>query len=269
MKSIRTIGVVLLAMVLLGFGCSKANVNNNVGVTSGGGVSSYSGDYKVVPGLGGIVFVVTVSGGPVTKLGVTMSDPEGGSVTRVLTEEDMVTGQGVRFQASPEPGKWAITAKTFQGKIVWHKDIDWVAGQLSVDDVFPNIADGRLTGFMLGLKQTGNMPIIFTGIKSVKLDGLPAGSLPSLSMDDSVMVGEKYAMSVRWQVAVPPGNHRISGGLEFGKSQTLDFSKDFVVPGQAPGTRVVAQVSQQQNVPTPTRRRIAPGFEKQFATSRK
>lgn len=94
--------------------------------------SGYSAEYTLSESAYG-GFDVTVKG-PAAKLGVVLTDPDGKSVSKIISAEAMISNSATihMVQKSFKAGTWTLNVKTVEPeKVVWQKRFDLSPGQLT------------------------------------------------------------------------------------------------------------------------------------------
>jgi hypothetical protein len=267
--------VVMIALMVLGniAGCSKKD-------GGGGGIfgSPYSVDYKVILLDNSNVGIEATVKGPVAKLEVVLTGPEGVSDTQTIEQSDMVSKSQIikMTMRNPQPGKWVLALKTLNPeKVVWQKDISFSLGQLAVEnvsfDLVPN--NGQIEGYYVegikvSLKKDGNLPVEFTEV-SAAIGGKECNSR-CISLGEA-MVDQQHTVKIAVSCSPTPEmidrdtrngglpytaalfrpgeRYSVTGKLFFGKNRSsLDFETEFVVPQKGAQTNSVRGVSPKYKV---------------------
>lgn len=265
-------------------GAAKGNFLPGESGSSGsfGGVfgSPYSVQYKVVSLNDSAAIEATVKG-PAAKLAVILTDPKGESEARIVEKDLMIANSHTieMYMRDPQAGTWVLTLKTVDPEnVVWQKDITFSSGHLTLADVkcelTPNNWMGQfngyqLTGIQVTLQKDGSLPVEFTDA-SLALDGVECSvtAMRTVSVAQRVNVSivvfrcpptkkqmDEYDRQSGFKGLPPlealfrPGErHLAKGKVFFGKDKgrkSLDFEKEFVVPGN--GTQATAAPKRSRN----------------------
>lgn len=227
--------VIIALMFLFGVvGCSKKS-----GAIWG---SPYNVDYKIASADNVNAGIEVIVKGPAARLVVTLTDPEGRLMIKIIEKEEMIANcQTVTVPMRDlRGGTWVLAVKNFDtGQIVWKKNISLSLGSLAVADVkfdlvpqtglMGNFVGYRLDGIKVVLKKDGNLPVKFTDAFAA-IDGKECNIMSSIH--PRVMVAQQQTVDmIVYYLPCDPG-HRgiIKGTFFYGRDQSLVFEKEFVVP---------------------------------------
>jgi len=256
-KACVTVMVMILAAVSSGLvGCSKK------------GSAAYTVNHRIIAQSIHYAGMKVVVSGPADNLVVALTNPSGTLEARQLINKDEMAPGCCAVDLSvidPSPGKWILEVKKLGNeKLVWRKEFMLSLDQLKVEDIELGLQpvkglSGQVTGYKLKslgitLHKVGDLPVEFTyalaslnGEKYETLLRVTSGQLmadnhhkvntdasfpPTEEMADRDIKRGEFFPS-RTAIFEPGSKVVVKGKLfYFPDFKSLDFTKEFVVPGK-------------------------------------